>query len=509
MTDRPVYSCGLIGALLVGLVGCSEPAANEVEAPANTNPPQQVASQPPTSRPVETPPTRKPSGLTLPGSKQEPPETRPSQPQPDDPPKEPPPLQLPQRQFSPLVELEPARLRASGVQVIEGKHLVLLTDVPVRLASQETLQELVTVFDAAYPLWCQKLQLEATPWKVRAHLFHNPQRFQDLGLWRDELPDFKFGYAFPDAIWAKELGLSEYYRRHLLLHEGVHALMFSRYGSCGPSWYMEGLAELLASHRWDGRQLEVGTYPRSREEAEGLGRIELVRETIEDTQSLAPEQVMSLRGSVSWPLQNYGWAWAFASFLAHHPSYRDRFWELPAHVAKPTFDQHVQYQLFGEDWQELRLDWQFYLRNLCYHYDFEQAGIDYSPGQPLPASGAVTQVPANRLWVNSGIEVQAGKRYRIAGRGRFVIASGRATEPPQWVSEANGISFRYEKHRPLGMLLGCVISSQTKQVEPFAIGREHVIQPTANGTLFLRVNDSAGELAENAGALEVTIRLAP
>jgi hypothetical protein len=42
--------------------------------------------------------------------------------------------------------------------------------------------------------------------------------------------------------------------------------------------------------------------------------------------------------------------------------------------------------------------------------------------------------------------------------------------------------------------------------EPFAIGLHTTIKPGASGTLYLRVNDSAGKLDDNGGTLTVTIR---
>ena len=44
---------------------------------------------------------------------------------------------------------------------------------------------------------------------------------------------------------------TDYYVRHLLLHEGTHVFMVSFLGGCGPGWYMEGTAELLGTHRLD------------------------------------------------------------------------------------------------------------------------------------------------------------------------------------------------------------------------------------------------------------------
>jgi hypothetical protein len=42
-----------------------------------------------------------------------------------------------------------------------------------------------------------------------------------------------------------------------------------------------------------------------------------------------------------------------------------------------------------------------------------------------------------------------------------------------------------------------------------AIGLHTTLKPTATGTLYLRVNDSAAKLDDNRGTLTVTIETAP
>jgi hypothetical protein len=41
--------------------------------------------------------------------------------------------------------------------------------------------------------------------------------------------------------------------------------------------------------------------------------------------------------------------------------------------------------------------------------------------------------------------------------------------------------------------------------KPFDIGLRRELQPADGGTLYLRVNDSAGRLADNRGSLTVTV----
>src|ERR1700722_17669430 len=144
---------------------------------------------------------------------------------------------------------------AAGFRQLEGKHLTLITDVP---ASPE-VDELPQAFDAAFPQWCEYFSLDAkqhADWHVTGYLMQAKEHFQQAGYWRPDLPAFPNGYSQGKEFWLHNQ-TSPYYRRHLLLHEGVHSFMYTLIGTVGPPWYMEGIAELLATHRWQDGRIQV------------------------------------------------------------------------------------------------------------------------------------------------------------------------------------------------------------------------------------------------------------
>jgi hypothetical protein len=80
------------------------------------------------------------------------------------------------------------------------------------------------------------------------------------------------------------------------------------------------------------------------------------------------------------------------------------------------------------------------------------------------------------------------------------------------MSEANGITLKYHKGQPIGKLLAAVTDEGksgglSPLVKPLALGNRGEIQPEREGVLYLRVNDSPAELADNTGQLNVTVRL--
>src|SRR5207237_7879020 len=109
------------------------------------------------------------------------------------------------------------------------------------------VDELPAVFDAAIPQWVAYFGVEKTlwpDWRMNGFLIVDKERFRRAGVLPETLPEFSHGYSYGYELWMNEQP-SDYYRRHLLLHEGTHGFMNTVLGSCGPPWYMEGTAELL------------------------------------------------------------------------------------------------------------------------------------------------------------------------------------------------------------------------------------------------------------------------
>ena len=99
-----------------------------------------------------------------------------------------------------------------------------------------------------------------------------------------------------------------------------------------------------------------------------------------------------------------------------------------------------------------------------------------------------------------------------------------AKTPVIWWCEPNGVSIRYYGRRPLGMLLAAVRPAagifgkparrgQPAEEKPSAflhpvpVGLRATLAPDQPGTLYLKINHSAGELDDNAGHL--TVRVVP
>jgi hypothetical protein len=394
----------------------------------------------------------------------------------------------------------------AGLRTVESERLTLCTDLP----PSEAIDALPSAFDLAWPQWCEyfnRPEQRTAAHRMTAFLMLDRERFRRAGFLPGRLPDFRNGFSWDDDLWLVEQP-TEYYRRHLLLHEGTHAFMNTVLGGCGPAWYMEGVAELLATHRLtDGNsdgKLTLNTIPSSKNDVPQLGRIKLVRDAVAAGRLLSIDTIMAFEPQTQLENEAYAWSWALAALLDGAPQYRLRFRAQQADVTQHDFNERFR-ERFATDWDKLSDDWQVFATTLTHGHDLERSAIDFGSGETRPAKDAKVEVAVDRGWQSTGVRLEAGKKYRLHATGRYQIVAG----PPAWESEADGVSMRYEGGHLLGALLAVVRpdepTSPSAFLTPTVIGSHGELLTERSGTLYLRVNDSPAELADNLGTLSVTI----
>lgn len=407
-----------------------------------------------------------------------------------------------------LPPIDDERVLAAGLRKLSGQHITVFTDLPVGGA----VEELPAVFDAAVPLWCAYFGVpteKAAAWKLVGSVMKDKERFVRAGLYLGTLPDFANGYSVGSQIWLSEQP-SDYYRRHLLLHEGTHAFMLRWLGGAGPPWYMEGMAELLATHAWHDGRLTMGVMPRTKQEAPYWGRVKIVRDEYAAGRGMSLIDIMRYDAHAHLQVEAYGWCWAAAAFLDAHGLTKKAFAELQGQVSDRTLEFSKSfYERLKGDWPAIAEDWQIFVADCDYGYDFVRAAVEREPAAALPATGARVTVKADHGWQSSGLRLEAGKVYSIHASGRFKLNS----DPKPWISEADGITLSYSGGRPLGILLAAIgdeaaaAMSRSLLLAPTAVGTAGELTTEKSGTLYFKINEPAGKLADNSGTLAVEIVL--
>ena len=396
-----------------------------------------------------------------------------------------------------------AKLAKMGIQRYESKHLLLYTDIDPEIA--RTLPPLIDQAYAALEDYFGPLppNRARTPFQVTAYIIGDKELFQQSGLIPQDLPGFNSGRHRGAECWMYDQELP-YYRRHLLIHESTHCFMTIMPDVRIPVWYLEGMAEMFGMHSLDARgKATFRILPRDPEQ---WGRIRLVQGDVAEGRLLTLADIDHFVPSDYLKDEPYAWSWALCKFLDTHPRYRDDFRELGRHTEGTQFPATFE-RLFGPKFADLQEEWLLFAHGLCYGDDIERAAIDFKAGQPLAAGKSQKiEVESDRGWQSSGIAVVKGRRYAFSASGRFTLAR----EPKPWISEPQGVSIRYFNGRPLGRLIGTVradegeAGSMVRNI--FDIGRGTEFVAPADGTLYLRLNDSWDSLADNTGGVEVEVQ---
>jgi len=409
-----------------------------------------------------------------------------------------------------LPALDEGKIRAAGIRKLAGKTIALYTDLPVGAE----VEELPRVFDAAVAAWCQYFAVDAAKvagWRIVGCVIGDRARFEGAGLCPASVPQFPHGYSSGSQLWLNEQP-SGYYRRHLLLHEGTHCFMQRWLGGAGPPWYMEGMAELLGTHRWQDGRLTLGVMPLTKDEVPYWGRVKIVKDELAAGRGMSLIDVLRYDSRAHLRTEPYGWCWAAAAFFDQHPLTKEAFRALQADTSDWSVEFSKRfYDRLKDRWPEISEDWQLFVHEIDYGYDVARAAVVRKPAAALPVSGGSITVAADRGWQASGFRVQAGQEYRLTASGRFEIKS----DGQHWPCEAGGVSIRYAGGHPLGMLLAVVGDlegeppAKTPLASPQPIGLAGTLQPERSGTLYLKINEPAGGLADNSGSLAVRLTPAP
>ncbi len=137
-------------------------------------------------------------------------------------------------------------------------------------------------------------------------------------------------------------------RRGTPLHEAVHAYCILTFGSTGPVWYGEGLAEL-------------GSYFRKGDTSVRVSAVVMQHLTTSKRQTLREILDPNAVTGDSW--ENYSWRWALAHVLAYNPNYRDRY--RPLGVSLMNDDRKLSFEsVYGSMAREITFEYDFFLNVL-------------------------------------------------------------------------------------------------------------------------------------------------
>ena len=297
-------------------------------------------------------------------------------------------------------------------------------------------------------------------------------------------------------------------------HEVVHAYCCQAFGTCGPEWYKEGMAQ-MSTYRVPGERAvhcppDVIRFLHAQPPAD---LTDLVAKTAFSTpigQSLLkcvarhaarpsgrpslkrPDWGTAEEAALDKAKESYHRSWALCHLLCSHKAYRDRFQAFGRSLLtdkqadfEKTFAGDAQQILFEYDFFAARCG-QGYRVDLCrWDWDHAFTPLDQRRGTPV-------QVRAAQGYQASGALVVAGQRYALKTTG-------------SWKTNANEASTTADGNRVgQGRLVG-VVYHQYALSEPFDLGAQGVFVAPSSGQLHLRCQDDWCQLADNSGSINVDL----
>lgn len=264
-------------------------------------------------------------------------------------------------------------------------------------------------------------------------------------------------------------------------HESVHAWCIQTFGSAGPVWYAEGMAEMGAY--WKAGQLAVDIHPA----------------VIEYLRKVQPRNMLEIvaEGQItgdSW--QAYAWRWALCHLLVHNPNYSRRMKGLG--IAMMSGGTASFESTYGDIAKHISFEYDQFVRNFGNGYRADLSAWQWDvPSRPLSGSRTATEsIAAVQGWQATGVSLVQGQSYEVATRGTWQIAKAGQ----ELTADGNAAGE--------GRLIGAVFKD-FKLSQPFELGTKQTFVAPSDGQLYLRCRDVWTELSDNDGEIIVHLRATP
>lgn len=294
-------------------------------------------------------------------------------------------------------------------------------------------------------------------------------------------------------------------------HEAVHAFCVHAFGTTGPGWYREGIAQVFAYAQGEPSGLHcpaeirfelISAVPKPLcDVVRGTGFTERLSQSLankmrdhQDLAGLIPTSNWTDHDVQELDLlkTEYAWSWLACYLLHHNPNYQARFKQLgQGYLAnrEDWFDT-----LYGPVFDRLSFEFAFtvdhftpgYRVDLC-HWDWNKRFRCVSDGRAVRA-----RIAAARGYQASGLLVKEGVQYRIGTEGEWSTGASQPATDAQGDDKGRGS-------------LEAVVMRDYLLSAPVALPGNGRFHAPCDGQLYLRCRDDWSELGDNTGSIVVTL----
>lgn len=269
----------------------------------------------------------------------------------------------------------------------------------------------------------------------------------------------------------------------VIQHECTHGFCHLAFGSTGPTWLAEGLAEM--GQYWKVDKLAVDANP----------RVIAYLQASEPKRKLLEIAIPGRVDPGTW--KDYAWRWALCHLLANNPNYADRFKPLAMALMKQQEAASFQ-TVYGPTARQIAFEYELFLDSLDNGYRADLCAWQWNQ-KFAPLSGkrrTQVEISAAGGWQASGVLLEKGVSYDLAAVGDWKIAKDGGQYDADGDQAGRG-------------RLVAVVFNDFQLSDPIQIGKLKSFSSPTGGQLFLRCQDDWNKLSDNSGKLIVHIRRTP
>ncbi len=260
-------------------------------------------------------------------------------------------------------------------------------------------------------------------------------------------------------------------------HEAVHAYCILTFGTSGPVWYSEGMAEM--GQYWKDGEVAVNCH-------------DIVSDYLRGSEPKSLDEIVNGQERTGDSWQNYAWRWALCHLLAHNPNYAARFRPLGMDLLqkKPTSFEDV----YGSMAKEILFEYDFFLKHVEPGFRVDLCAWDWKVRyrQPKGTLTATSTIEAGRGWQPTRALVEEGKEYQYSAAGRWKLQKEATEIDADGDGEGNG--------RLVGVLF-----DDYKLSDEFELGAYGTFKAPGDGQLLVRCRQDWTDIANASGKLTVKI----
>ena len=274
-------------------------------------------------------------------------------------------------------------------------------------------------------------------------------------------------------------------------HEAVHAFCAMAFGTAGPVWYAEGMAEM--GQYWTPNVQGVHIEP-------------VVIEYLTSAEKKKIPDIVAAGQITGDSWKAYSWRWALCYMLANNPNHSKRFHQLGVNLMTEKKDSFKK--AFGDIADKIDFEYDQFVANFDNGYRADLCVWQWrDDAKAIGDKRAAVTVKANQGWQATGILLEQSQGYDFICPGSKDDNGKRV--PPVWQIRKDQTVSPSGNARGDGRLIGAILSD-FELSEPFEIGSKKLAaEIPASGQLYVRCREKWNAIGDNEGQVKVYVRKSP